>query len=159
MAELSELDMKIGEVLGLAQAAQDSTQKVEKLLDGEDGELAQRLQQMRQEAAQTEERTRALADGMEGKKTAINDKARETKQEASEMMKAYLGSDADALDGFEWLIMAEAGELGHWEIVKTMSDATGESQVSELADWAIGIQERHFQDVRRGSLELAREEA
>ena len=33
------------------------------------------------------------------------------------MMRTYLGEDADALDGFEFLIMAEAAELGHWQIV------------------------------------------
>jgi hypothetical protein len=30
------------------------------------------------------------------------------------MMQTYLGEDSDELDGFEFLIMAEAGEVGHW---------------------------------------------
>jgi hypothetical protein len=158
MAELTELDSKIGEVLGLAMAAQDSAKQVEKLLDGDSAELAERLQRMREEAAQTQERTETIADAREGKKTAIHEQARETKREATEMMKAYLGDDADALDGFEWLIMAEAGELGHWEIVRTMSDAAGENEVKELADFVLPIQERHFQTVRESSLELAKRE-
>jgi hypothetical protein len=158
MAELTELDSKIGEVLGLAMAAQDSAKQVEKLLDGDSAELAERLQRMREEAAQTQERTETIADAREGKKTAIHEQARETKREATEMMKAYLGDDADALDGFEWLIMAEAGELGHWEIVRTMSDAAGENEVKELADFVLPIQERHFQTVRESSLELAKQE-
>ena len=29
------------------------------------------------------------------------------------MARTYLGDDADALDGFEFLTMAEAGEVGH----------------------------------------------
>jgi hypothetical protein len=33
------------------------------------------------------------------------------------MMSTYLGDDADALDGFEFLTMAEAGEVGHWSVV------------------------------------------
>jgi hypothetical protein len=32
------------------------------------------------------------------------------------MMKTYLGGDADELDGFKFLTMAKAGELGHWTV-------------------------------------------
>ena len=38
------------------------------------------------------------------------------------MMKTYLEGEEEALDGFEFLSMAEAGELCHWEIVQTMSE-------------------------------------
>ena len=37
------------------------------------------------------------------------------------MLSTYLGDDAEALDGLEFLTMAEAGEVGHWEIVSTMA--------------------------------------
>ena len=33
------------------------------------------------------------------------------------MMGTYLGEDSDELDGFEFLIMTEAGEAGHWAIL------------------------------------------
>src|ERR687890_342730 len=105
MAELTPLDEKLGEVLGLAQAAQDATTKVA--------------------------------------------------GEAKEMMQTYLAEEEEALDGFEFLSMAEAGELAHWEIVKTMSETVGEQQVTELADWAVGVQRKHFETVRETSLELA----
>ena len=59
------------------------------------------------------------------------------------MMGIYLGDDADELDGFEFLTMAEAGELGHWEIVREMSETVGDDAALELAEWAIPIQERH----------------
>jgi len=157
MAELTPLDEKLGEVLGLAQAAQDATEKVAKL--AEHDETRTRLEQMREEAEETERRTRALVDRLEGKKTAIQEKGRETKAEATEMMKIYLGDDADELDGFEFLTMAEAGELGHWEIVRQMSEKVGDDAALELADWAIPIQKRHRDVVRASSLELAAEEA
>ena len=157
MAELTPLDEKLGEVLGLAQAAQDATQQVAKL--AEHDAIVTRLDRMREEAEETERRTLALIDGLEGKKTAIQEKGRETKGEATEMMKTYLGDDADELDGFEFLTMAEAGELGHWEIVREMSSKTGDDAARELADWAIPIQKRHTEVVRESSLELAAEEA
>jgi hypothetical protein len=75
MAEPTQLESKLAEVIGLAQASQDTTRK-----------------------------------------------ARETKAEATEMMQTYLGDDADALDGLEFMIMAEAGELGHVEIVDKMNE-------------------------------------
>jgi hypothetical protein len=156
MAELTTLEEKLAEVLGLAQAAQGATQKIEGLV--EDDELADRLRQMREEAAETERRCTDLADERDGKKTAVLEKARETKQEAEEMMSTYLGSDADGLDGFEFLTMAEAGEVGHWAVLGKLNEMAGEDDVRELVEWALPIQERHFSDVKDGSLKLAAEE-
>jgi hypothetical protein len=153
MAELTPLDEKLGEVLGLAQAAQEATTKVARM-EGAD-EFKSTLERMKQEAAETERRVDELVDGIDGKKTAIREKAAETKSEAKEMMSTYLAEEEEALDGFEFLTMAEAGELGHWEIVKTMSETLGEQSVSELADWAVDVQRRHFDTVRKTSRELA----
>jgi hypothetical protein len=157
MAEITQLESKIGEVLGLAQAAQQATRKVARLAKG-DADLVGVLNRMRDEAAETEKRTKAVAEKRDGKKTAINKKARETKAEANEMLQAYLGDDADALDGLEFLIMAEAGELGHWEIVGTMARKAKDRNVIKLADWATPVQQGHFEAVRSSSLRLAEEE-
>jgi hypothetical protein len=156
MAELTTLEEKLAEVLGLAQAAQDATKKVEGLVDDED--VTGVLQRMRDEAEETERRCTQLADERDGKKTAILDKARETKGEAGEMMKTYLGDDADELDGFEFLTMAEAGEVGHWAILGKLNERAGEQELGELVSWALPIQERHFSDVKECSLKLAGEE-
>jgi TolA-binding protein len=156
MAELTTLEEKLAEVTGLAKAAQEATQKVEGLVD--DDELASQLRQMREEAEETERRCTELADERDGKKTAILEKAQETKNEAAEMMSIYLGSDADDLDGFEFLTMAEAGEVGHWEILGKLNEKNGEEPIRELVEWALPIQERHLKDVREGSLSLAGEE-
>jgi hypothetical protein len=157
MAELTELDEKVAEVYGLAQAAQNATEKVSKLV--EDDQIVTVLRQMHDEAAETEQRCEQLASELDGKKTAIQDKARETKQEAEQMMKDYLGADADGLDGLEFLIMAEAGELGHVEIVGAMNEQVGEQKVQELFEWAKPIQQRHFDQTRECALQLARQEA
>jgi hypothetical protein len=153
MAELTKLEDKLGEVLGLAKAAQDATAKVMRMLDDEG--LATMLAGMREEAAETERRCADLAGSIGGKKTAILEKARQTKGEASEMMAAYLGEDADGLDGLEFLTMAEAGELGHWEILARLAESAGDARVQELAAWAVPIQERHLAGVREGSLAIA----
>jgi hypothetical protein len=160
MAELTALESKIGEVLGLAMAAQDATAKVGKLVEeeGERDDLRAALQRMAKEAKETEERTTELVSELEGKKTAILEKARETKQEAVDMMRTYLGDDADALDGFEFLTMAEAGEVGHWQVVGTMNERAQLPGLQELVRWAEPIQQRHFQQTLEGSVELAEDE-
>ena len=160
MAELTALESKIGEVLGLAMAAQDATQKVTKLVEeeGSHDDLRATLQRMAKEAKETEERTTELASELDGKKTAILEKARETKQEAVEMMSTYLGDDADALDGFEFLTMAEAGEVGHWSVVGTMNQRAQLPGLQELVQWAHPIQQRHFEQTLEGSVELAADE-
>ena len=156
MAELTVLETKLAEVIGLAQAAQGTGEKVSGLVD--DGGLKNELERMRKEAEETERRCTELADGLDGKKTAILDKARETKQEATEMMRTYLGSDADGLDGFEFMTMAEAGEVGHWEVLGVLGEKAGKSDVLELVQWAKPIQQRHFETARNGSLQLAADE-
>jgi len=156
MAELTQLDAKIAEVIGLAQAAQGATEKISGLV--EDAEIKQTLGKMKQEAAETEERTTNVAENLDGKKTAILEKARETKQEATEMMSTYLGDDADGLDGLEFLTMAEAGEVGHWQILGTMNQKAGNSELQDVIEWVTPIQERHFEQTLQGSLKLAAEE-
>ena len=159
MAELTVLESKLGEVMGLAMAAQGATEKVSKLAKDEgENDLVQVLDRMHKEAAETEERCTEVAGEYEGKKTAIVEKAREVKQEATEMMKTYLGTDADTLDGFEFLTMAEAGEVGHWSIVEVLAQRARDARVSTLVQWAKPIQEKHFQQVMAGSLELAQGE-
>lgn len=158
MAELTTLEEKLAEVTGLAAAAQDATKKVEGMLDGEDSELARALRKMREEAEETERRCTEVAGERDGKKTAILDKAAETKKEAKEFMDIYLGEDSDGLDGFEFLTMTEAGEAGHWAILGKVNEKAGEAELRELVDWALPIQERHLEEVREGSLRLAAEE-
>jgi hypothetical protein len=157
MAELTPLDEKLAEVLGLAQAAQQATTHVAGMEDAEDFKTA--LETMGEQAAETERRTDAYIDTLEGRKTAIRDKGRETKTEAVEMMKTYLEGEEEALDGFEFLAMAEAGELCHWEIVQTIAERVKDTEAKALADWAVDVQRKHVEGVRSAYLALATEEA
>src|SRR3954451_23420021 len=157
MAELTVLEEKLGEVIGLAQAAQEATTKVSGLPEADD-ELKRLLKEMSDEASQAQERGEQIASELEGKKTAVLDKARETKQEASEMMKTYLGGDSDALDGLEFLIMAEAGELGHVEIAGLLAGKAGERDVIDYITWVLPIQQKHVEQTRQAALELASEQ-
>jgi hypothetical protein len=153
MAELTNLETKLAEVMGLAMAAKDATAKVGKLV--EDPELTEKLERMRDEAQETQLRCERLAKTLDGKKTAILEEARATKGKTAEMMSTYLDSDADGLDGFEFLTMAEAGEMGHWLVLGTFAQQAADSDVEELVAWALPIQERHFNEAQAASVKLA----
>ena len=157
MAELTPLDEKLAEVLGLAQAAQQATKHVAGMEGAEPFKTA--LDAMGEQAAETERRTDGYIDTLEGRKTAIREQARETKSEAVDMMKTYLEGEEEALDGFEFLSMAEAGELCHWEIVQVIAFTTENDDAKQLADWAVDVQGRHVGGVRKAYLALAAEEA
>jgi len=139
MAELTTLEEKLAEVLGLAQAAQGATEKVEGMVEDE-GIVA-----ALQKCATRPQRPSAAAPTSPMPATArrrsFSKRPQETKGEATEMMSTYLGDESDGLDGFEFLTMAEAGE----------------NEITELVEWALPIQERHFADVKDGSLKLAGE--
>jgi hypothetical protein len=158
MASLTKLEAKIAEVTGLAMAAQDVTRLVRGLLGPEHEALAKKLAQARDEARETQKRCTEVAGSFNGKKTAILEKAREVKQEATEMREAYLAGEDDPLDGFEFLTMAEAGEVGHWAIVEKLNERAGLGEVRTLAAWALPIQQRHLQEALDGSLKLAADE-
>jgi hypothetical protein len=158
MADLTTLEEKLGEVTGLAAAAQETAKKVLSLLEDDDPDLSGTLEKMRAEGEETERRCEAVAGAIDGKKTAILEKAQETKNEGVEMMRTYLGEDSDALDGFEFLIMAEAGEAGHWAILAKVNEKAGDEDLRTLTEWALPLQEAHLETARQGSLELASEE-
>lgn len=159
MADLTNLESKLGEVTGLAMAAKAATSKVMTLAkhDGEDA-LVQLLERMQGEAEETEQRCSELAGTLDGKKTAILDEARETKSKAAQMLEIYLDDDSDVLDGFEFLTMAEAGEVGHWGVLKQLASTAGDTDVLELVDWALPIQQRHFETAKETSERLAADE-
>ena len=158
MAELTHLDEKLAEVLGLAQAAQLATKKVASLARKEkETELVELLRKMGDEAAAVQQRCDVAAGSREGMRTAIAKKARETKAEVTGFMKTYL-EDAEALDGLEFLSMAEAGEMAHWEILATLNETAKDTAIARVVRFALPLQQAHVDAVRTHSLRLAADE-
>jgi hypothetical protein len=158
MAELTVFDEKLAEVLGLAQAAQQATKRVATLAR-EEGEkaLVEMLTEMGKEAQRLEERCQQIANRRNGVKSAITKEARETKAEVVEFMGSYL-EDAEALDGLEFLSMAEAGELAHWKILEKLNEKAGDAEIAKAIKLALPMQEKHVRRVADASLELAADE-
>ncbi|HVM16674.1 MAG TPA: hypothetical protein VM290_03750 [Gaiellaceae bacterium] len=156
MAELTTLDEKLAEVIGLAMASQGATTKVKSLV--KDKALAKQLDQMGKEAAEAEKRAAEVAAGLDGKKGAIMKEARAVKKKATEMMKDYLERGSDALDGFEFLTMAEAGEVGHWTVLQELNKKAGNKQIRELVRWQLPIQKQHLKNAQTALVQLAGQE-
>ena len=131
MATLTKLESKLAEVLGLAMAAQDAVQQVRGMLGPEHEALDAKLRQSHEEARETQTRCTELAGSFDRKKTAIVEKAREVKGEATEMREAYLGGEDDPLDGFEFLTMAEAAEMGHWSVLRKLNERAAQQELRE----------------------------
>ena len=51
--------------------------------------------------------------------------------------------------------MAEAGEVGHWAILRKLNERAGIASVTELTDWALPVQEDHLRSCSKSALELA----
>ena len=158
MAELTHLDEKLAEVLGLAQAAQVATKKVTTLARKEkETELVAVMQKLSDQAGTIQARCEKAAGTRAGLKTAITTKARETKGEVTGFMRTYL-EDAEALDGLEFLSMAEAGEMAHWEILAKLNETAKDRGVAGLVKFAVPLQRGHVTAVREHSLRLAADE-
>ena len=155
-AELTNLETKLGEVIGLAMAAQQATERVEKLTG--DRQLKKQLQTMRKEAAKAEKDGSAVAGSFNGKKAKILQEARGVRSKGATMMKTYLDRGADELDGFEFLTMAEAGEVGHWTVLQELNKQTRHPGVRDLVKQQLPIQRRHLKEVMAASLSLAAKE-
>ena len=156
MAELTNLETKLGEVIGLAMAAQAATERVEKLTD--DRQLKKALKTMRQEAEKAEKDGAALAGTFRGKKAKILQEARSVRTKGQNMMKTYLERGSDELDGFEFLTMAEAGEVGHWAVLEQLNKQAKHPGVRQLVREQLPIQRRHFKEVNAAALQLAARE-
>ena len=154
MAELTKLEEKLAEVIGLAMAAQGATERVEKLVV-RNGTLGKQLRTMRKEAAAAEKRGTEVAATFSGKKGAILKEARSVKKKATTMMSDYLERGSDGLDGFEFLTMAEAGEVGHWAVLGELNKKARNADIRELVRWQLPIQRGHLKTAQQACLTLA----
>ena len=157
MAALTRLEDKIGEVIGLAMASQVATGLVVELTRELDPDLAERLEQMKDEAAETEGRATELADTFDGKRPAVLERARGVRAKSIAQLTAYLDTDSDALDGFEFLTMAVAAEVAHWSVLTQFNVRIEDEDLADLIAWAMPTQMQHLQLVLEGSRELAAE--
>jgi|tagenome__1003787_1003787.scaffolds.fasta_scaffold20783025_2 hypothetical protein len=143
MAELTTLESSIGQVLGLAMASQTASERVAELA-GEEPELVNLVTDICAEAVETQVRCMAVVSRIKSRKAAVMREASRTWRRSGRRMRTYIDADAGVLDGFEYMTMAEAEEVGHWCVLEQISG--GHPELAELCRWAIQVHEQHVAD-------------
>jgi ferritin-like metal-binding protein YciE len=149
MTEKEKLEEQIGEVLGLEIAAQKAVEELSAkgLLDkrGLKGEL----QGMKKEAGDHQRRIeqvmQELAESEGLDEQSIREHAEETSQKASQMMQTYLGENPDTLDALEFLCLAEAGEVTHYEVLDELAKKVKDKKFASEVKSIMREEKRHLQ--------------
>jgi len=149
MANKEKLEEKIGEALGLEQAAQVAVEELSTkgLLD--EGGMKDKLQTMKKQAnnhqMNLEEFVRALSESEGLSSGNIQETAQETQQKVAEMMKTYLGEDPDSSEAIEFLCLAEGGEVTHYEVLSALTKGVKNKKFATKVKAILAEEKRHLQ--------------
>jgi rubrerythrin len=144
-----KLEKKIGEIIGLEVAAQKAVQELSSrgLLPNERA-VKDKLEGMRKQANNHQTKMEDLvsklskSDSLDSSK--IQESATETEQKATKMMETYLGEDPDSQEALEFLCLAEAGEVTHYQVLSAMTKGIKNKQFSTKIKSILTEEQRHL---------------
>jgi ferritin-like metal-binding protein YciE len=149
MVEKEKLEEQIGEVLGLEMAAQKAVEELSAKGLLEKREVKGKLQGMKKEAGNHEKRIgqvmQRLAESEGLDQQSIREHAEETSQKASQMMQTYLGENPDTLDALEFLCLAEAGEVTHYEVLDELAKKVKDKKFASEVKSILREEKQHLQ--------------
>jgi hypothetical protein len=151
---LTVLHEKLAEAHGLAMAATTVVDKVASQLTSAtlEGELAT----MRTDADETRARCLRLERRLDEQLAAeIVAHAQSTKARAADLAVAWFRAGTDPLRAITFLAMGEVAEVMVWRAVARLADRAGETDIADLAAWALPVQERHLELALEGAGLLA----
>jgi ferritin-like metal-binding protein YciE len=149
MVEKEKLEEQIGEVLGLEMAAQKAVEELSAKGLLEKREVKGKLQGMKKEARNHEKRIGQVmqrlteSEGLD--QQSIREHAEETSQKASQMMQTYLGENPDTLDALEFLCLAEAGEVTHYEVLDELAKKVKDKKFASEVKSILREEKQHLQ--------------
>jgi ferritin-like metal-binding protein YciE len=71
--------------------------------------------------------------------------AEQTAEKCSKIMQTYLGDDPDSSEAIEFLCLAEAGEVTHYEVLSAMSKKVKIKKLSTTVNSILRKEKRHLQ--------------
>jgi demethoxyubiquinone hydroxylase (CLK1/Coq7/Cat5 family) len=74
----------------------------------------------------------------------IQETATETEQKATKMMETYLGEDPDSQEALEFLCLAEAGEVTHYEVLNAMTKGVKNKQFGTKVKSILAEEKKHL---------------
>jgi ferritin-like metal-binding protein YciE len=111
--------------------------------------LKGKLQNMKKEAGDHQRRIeqvmQAVSESEGLDEQSIRQNAEETSQKASQMMQTYLGEDPDTLDALEFLCLAEAGEVTHYEVLDELAKKVKDKKFASEVKSILREEKRHLQ--------------
>jgi hypothetical protein len=144
---LTVLQQKLADAHGLALGAIDVTRKVEALVD--DLELRGRVRAMRKDAEETRDRCVVLASA------DMHAHANTVHERAADLAGAWFKAGTDALSAWSFLAMGEAAEVTTWAAVTELALQAKDSEIADLAAWALPVQQEHLATALSGAVRLA----
>jgi hypothetical protein len=161
-----KLEQKLGEAIGLEMAAQKAVEELSSkgLLDK--GGMKNKLEKMKKEANNHQTKLEGLinklssqsskrgGEGEEQRTGTLNsdnilESATETEQKASQIMQTYLGNEPDSSEAIEFLCLAEAGEVTHYEVLDAMMKKSkfikNKQQLATQIRSILGQEKKHLQ--------------
>jgi rubrerythrin len=143
------LEQKLGEAIGLEMAAQKAVEELSSkglLPDG--APTKKKLEGMRKEANNHQTQVENLvtklsqSDGIDS--TKIQETAQETEQKATKIMETYLGENPDSREAMEFLCLAEAGEVTHYEVLSAMTRGIKNKQFKTKVRSILNQEKKHL---------------
>ncbi len=153
VAELTVVQEKLAEALGLALAAEIATGRVEERVH--DDALVEALLEMRRDARELQARIDGVASRYEDEVYwELHAHAAYVQRKAGEMAGAWFKAATDGVQALQFLAMGEAGEVATWAALAQLN-GQWDPAVTELCEWALAVQERHLKDALEGVVRLA----
>jgi Asp-tRNA(Asn)/Glu-tRNA(Gln) amidotransferase C subunit len=144
-----KLEKKIGETIGLEMAAQKAVEDLsEKGLLPNERTLKYKLEGMRKQANNHQTKMEDLvsklsqSDALDSSK--IQQMAHETEQKATKMMETYLRKDPDSQEALQFLCLAEAGEVTHYEVLNALTKGVKNKQFGTKVKSILVEEKKHL---------------
>ncbi|HEX5979274.1 MAG TPA: hypothetical protein VFY68_18465 [Nitrososphaeraceae archaeon] len=159
MANLQKLEKKMGEALGLEKATQAAVEHLstQGLLD-KDG-MKDKLQTIKKQdndhQRDLQELTLLLSGSQGLSNGRVEETAKETEQKTSEIMKTYLGENPDSSEAIEFLCLAEAGGITHYEVLNAMTREIKNGKFATKVKAILAEEKKHLQLCTRLARQIA----
>jgi hypothetical protein len=159
MDKLQNLEKKIGEVIGLEKASQAAVEKLSSkgLLDK--GGMSDKIQTIRKQdkthQRSLEELSMDLSKSQGVSLGRIDETAKKTEQKFSKIMEIYLGNDPDSSEALEFLCLAEAGGITHYEILNAMASEIKNEKFSIDVQRILAEKKSHQQEYTELAKQIA----
>jgi O6-methylguanine-DNA--protein-cysteine methyltransferase len=146
---MEKIEQKLGESLGLERAAQKAVENMSSqgLLDSD---VIDKLETMKEEAKSHEEDINDLMEKLSKSEIKLSSKnieesAKETEQKAIKMMKTYLGDKPDSSEALEFLCLAEAGEVTHYEVLSAIAKKIKNRSLTRTVNTILREEKEHLE--------------